>query len=67
MSHYSNNKCPYCGQPVEQTMNSFGDKCPVHARMWSEDIRSGFAQNRLKDMIEDPDSYYNKHKDFLTK
>ena len=63
MSHYSQNKCPYCGQPVEQTANSFGTHCVTHARMWDEDIKGGFKQNRLKAMIDDPDSYYNQRKD----
>ena len=62
MSHYSNAKCPYCGQAVEQTAHSFGSYCPQHARMWAEDIRSGFKQNRLKALMEDPDSYYNQQK-----
>ena len=63
MSNYSNAKCRYCGQAIEQTANSFGMHCPQHARMWDEDIRSGFQQNRLKDLQEDPESYFNKHKD----
>lgn len=57
-------KCLYCGQPVKEIANSHGFKCAEHERMWDEDRAGGFQQNRLRELIQDPDSYYNQHKDF---
>ena len=44
--------CSYCGQPVEHGMGwiTIG-LCPEHSRIWKEDIESGFARNRLKEIL----------------
>jgi hypothetical protein len=46
-------KCSYCDQPehTERNISRVG-QCTLHARMWDEDVKSGFKQNRLKDILE---------------
>lgn len=55
--------CSYCGKPVWQNANwrTIGT-CQTHEKMWTEDVQSAFKQNRLRDMMHDPGSYYNKQK-----
>jgi len=44
--------CHYCGQSVKKGSNSITvGLCEEHERIWTEDIKSGFKQNRLKEIM----------------
>ena len=44
--------CSYCGQPVDSGngWRTVG-LCKEHKRIWIEDIKSGFKQNRLREIM----------------
>lgn len=45
--------CCYCGNPVSQSLHSLEvGKCARHSEIFSEDIASGWKQNRLKSLID---------------
>jgi len=44
--------CSFCGQGVKHGSGwiTIG-MCEEHERIWTEDIKSGFKQNRLRDIM----------------
>jgi len=56
--------CKYCDQPefTKGNITRIG-QCELHAKMWDEDVKSGFKQNRLRDIalgIRHPDGTLKK-------